>query len=109
MTSWDKKSVKEMRSIQDKTLRTFIREQIYPFSPFYRRMFKKHKIDPDSIRCVHDLQKLPFTDKQDIAPSAENKARYKDIVLQPNEKSIKKYFPKGRLIGTSLLHIVTIA
>ena len=36
-------------------------------SPFYRKMFAKHNIDPDEIRTPQDLSRLPFTTKTDLA------------------------------------------
>jgi phenylacetate-CoA ligase len=35
-------------------------------SPFYRRMFRKHRIDVSKIRTLEDLTHLPFTDKTDL-------------------------------------------
>ncbi len=34
--------------------------------PFYRRKFAEMNITPDSIRSAEDLQRLPFTTKQDL-------------------------------------------
>ncbi len=33
-------------------------------SPFYRKLFKAHKINPRSIKTFEDLEKLPFTTKE---------------------------------------------
>lgn len=35
-------------------------------SPFYKAMFEKHSIDIKSIQKTTDLQKLPFTNKEDL-------------------------------------------
>lgn len=35
-------------------------------SAFYREMFSREGIDPRSIRCVKDLERLPVTTKQDL-------------------------------------------
>lgn len=35
-------------------------------SPFYQRMFKEHNIDINTIRYLEDLQRLPFTEKEDL-------------------------------------------
>ena len=34
-------------------------------SPFYKRMFKDHSIDPNSIKSINDLQSIPVTTKED--------------------------------------------
>lgn len=35
-------------------------------SPFYRKRFAEHHIMPEDIRSLDDLQKIPFTTKQDL-------------------------------------------
>ncbi|HKL08067.1 MAG TPA: AMP-binding protein [Bacteroidales bacterium] len=35
-------------------------------STFYRELFKKHNIDISSIKTLEDLQKIPFTEKDDL-------------------------------------------
>ena len=35
-------------------------------SPFYRKRFAEHHIKPEDIRSLDDLQKIPFTTKQDL-------------------------------------------
>lgn len=35
-------------------------------SAYYQRMFRQNGINPDSIRTVDDLPKLPFTEKKDL-------------------------------------------
>lgn len=86
---------KEWEAERDLLLHRFINEQIYPFSPFYRRLFDAHKIKPSSVRRVRDLQHLPFTAKHDIAPTPDNPARAIDLVLQPTEDAIRHAAPKA--------------
>lgn len=92
-----KLSREEIKNLQNKKLACFIKHEI-PFSPFYRNMFKKNKISFDEIKTTDDLQKLPFTTKLDIAPTEDNPARPKQFILQPDEKLIKQYAPKLKLI-----------
>jgi phenylacetate-CoA ligase len=35
-------------------------------SPFYKRRFAEMKLDPESIRSLDDVRRLPFTTKQDL-------------------------------------------
>lgn len=43
--------------------------RVYMNVPFYRKKFDELKIDPDSFRSLDDLQKLPFTTKEDLRDS----------------------------------------
>jgi phenylacetate-CoA ligase len=79
-------------------LRRFINEQLYPYSPFYRRLFDTNKIDPRSIRTIEDLRRIPFTNKKDIAPTADNPTRHLDLVLQPDIEKLRKYAPQSKLL-----------
>lgn len=55
----------EIAAYQDERLREAI-AYVAAKSPYYQRMFAKAGIDPVSIRCVDDLQRLPFTEKRDL-------------------------------------------
>lgn len=91
---------KELRRLQDKKLRDFIIRQLYPFSPYYRRLFDRNKIKPDDIRTVEDLKRIPFTSKADFlgAPEEDITDRSREFFLRPTEESIKKYLPKVKLV-----------
>ena len=86
-------------------LHRFINEQIYPYSPFYRRVFDANKIDPHSIRTTDDLRRIPFTTKHDIAPTADNPTRHLDLVLQPDAEKIRRYAPKAKLLRLALTRL----
>jgi len=107
---------KELKELQSSKLRFFITRQLYPFSPYYRALFDKHKIKPEYIRTQEDLRIIPFTSKEDFLPKKDkpkgnglasnsqshNPQRFRDFVLQPDEKLIKKYWPKNKLIWLAL-------
>ncbi|HVR74507.1 MAG TPA: AMP-binding protein [Planctomycetota bacterium] len=87
-------------------LRSFLREQILPFSPHYRRVLGE-AFNPDSIRTLDDVAKLPFTTKEMIAPTREDPQRARDFVLQPTPELIREHWPIGkklRLLGGKILH-----
>jgi phenylacetate-CoA ligase len=89
MNDWEKigrLSRAEHKKMQDGKLRDFIAHQIYAFSPYYRALFDKHKINPDRIRTVEDLRYIPFTSKNDFISTAEAPRSSKDFILQPNEE-----------------------
>lgn len=87
----------EIKELQNKKLKLFVKHEL-PFSPFYRELFKKHNISFDEIQTTDDLQKIPFTSKADIAPTQDEPARPRQFILQPDEKLIKKYAAKSKLL-----------
>jgi len=57
-----RESTKEM---QEKKLHELL-DYVYRQSAFYRELFNKDGIDPDSIKTIEDLQKIPPTTKEDL-------------------------------------------
>lgn len=103
--AWERLSFqpwKELKELQSRKLRFFITRQLYPFSPYYRALFDKHKINPRYIRSQEDLRIIPFTSKEDLIPRKDNPQHFRDFILQPDEKSIKKYWPKNKLLCLAL-------
>ncbi|MEW5947594.1 MAG: AMP-binding protein [bacterium] len=93
MRNWDRLSRTELRQMQSNKLRDFVQRQVYPYSPFYRRLFDERGIKPGSIRTADDLKKLPFTTKADVAPTPDDPAKPRSIILQPDESKIKQFAP----------------
>lgn len=60
-----KKNVKELSDIQLKKLKKMIIHS-YNNVPFYRELFIRANINPDDIKKIEDLQKLPIITKKDI-------------------------------------------
>lgn len=58
-------SKKEIKEYQDGLLRKAV-DYLAVNSPYYRRMFAEKGIDPAGIRCIEDLEKVPFTEKKDL-------------------------------------------
>ena len=50
----------QLKRLQD------LAERVYATVPFYKKAFDEQGIKPDEIRSLEDLQKLPFTLKQDL-------------------------------------------
>jgi len=55
----------EMTYLQTERLKRTI-ERVYQNVPTYRDKMQKAGIEPKDIKCLDDLKKLPFTDKQDL-------------------------------------------
>ncbi len=101
-------SRQDIKALQDKTLHNFINTQVYPFSPHYRQLFDQHKIDPQSIRSVEDLKRIPFTSKADFVddPQVSGKQKAIEFVLQPDAEKIRKFWPKGKMLSLALTKVL---
>ncbi len=67
----------QQKYVEDKLCR-YVRDYIYPFHPYYRKLMKEKGIDPDSIRTLDDFRRaIPITEKADTL--VDQKA----FVLQP--------------------------
>jgi len=60
-----KLSRKEIERIKLKRLR-WILKYVYKNNSFYKNRFKEAGVDVDKIKSVEDLQKIPFTTKEDL-------------------------------------------
>ena len=89
------------KQLQDKLLKNFVRNQI-PYHPFYRNLFKKNNISFSDIKTADDLKKLPFSAKEDVAPTSKEPKKFLDFILQPNEQSIKQYATINKKIKSIL-------
>jgi phenylacetate-CoA ligase len=63
--SMERMPVEDLKEIQEKKLRALV-NNVYNYSPFYKRKFKELGLHPSDIRGLEDLPKLPFTKKQDL-------------------------------------------
>lgn len=98
-TNWKKLShlpAAELKALQNKKLKHFVQHYL-PYSPYYRGLFERTGLKFSDIQTTDDLQKIPLSSKEDIAPSEDDRARPRQFILQPDEKLIKKYASKGTL------------
>jgi phenylacetate-CoA ligase len=87
--TWGKVPLGEVRERQGRKLHRFLTRKVYPYSPFYKRMFDALKLNPERIRRVEDLKYLPFTTKADLAPTADNPDRFREFIIQPSPEQLK--------------------
>ncbi len=80
---WRGVSPREIRRRQDRMLARFVREELYPFSPFYRDLFDRRGIRPERIRGLDDLRRIPFTTKTDLVDPARPEA-FRRFILRPS-------------------------
>jgi phenylacetate-CoA ligase len=57
-----------LEALQLKRLQGML-ERVHANVPFYRETFKKHGISPGDVKTLDDLQRMPFTLKQDMRDS----------------------------------------
>ncbi len=55
----------EMRELQGRRLHKIV-DYVYHNVPFYRHKLQEMNIEPDDIRSIDDITRLPFTTKQDL-------------------------------------------
>ena len=80
----------ELRLLQGRQLRTFLRQCVVPFSAHYARVFAESGLKPEDIRSVDDLARLPFTSKRDLLPTPESPKRVLDFVLKPQPDVLRR-------------------
>ena len=87
---WDRLTISEQRRIQNDKLHRFLTDVIAPFSPYYRKLFAEHKIDPRRVRTVEDLRQLPFTSKADLLPTSEQPEKFREFIITPELSVLKR-------------------
>jgi len=65
---WPRDKLQELQLTQLKNLLVHAYETV----PYYRRLFRKQGITPESIVTLQDLQKLPFTTRKDVQQNLED-------------------------------------
>ncbi len=103
---YDEMNSDEILRTQERKLRDYLRYQLYPFSPFYRKLFDDKGVDVNQINSVKDLEKIPLTKKEDIIPDDENPKKYKDLILQPDLQKIKQFWPRSKQFGLKVKDIL---
>ena len=99
MSSWrgiTSLTYSQIKNLQNQRLHYFINTHVYPFSPYYHKLFDEKKIDPRQIRTKEDLKRIPFICKSDLIDK-DNQQRFRDFILQPDKEKIGKYWSKSRL------------
>jgi phenylacetate-coenzyme A ligase PaaK-like adenylate-forming protein len=95
-------SAADLRRLQDRALAQFVREELYPFSAHYRRVFDAAGVSPRDVRGRDDLRRLPFTTKEDLLTAQTDPEHRLDFVLRPSPASIKAHWPFLRKLALVL-------
>ena len=92
----------ELEDVQRRALQRFVREELYPFSAHYRRMFDAAGLKPRDVRSPEDLRRLPLTTKKGLIDAQLDPARKRDFVLIPTPETIRAHWPLARKLGLLL-------
>ena len=104
-TTWDRlahASPAEVRAIQERSLRTYVTQELYPFSKHYRRIFDQAGVRPSDIRTLGDLEQLPLTTKHDFLEAQSKPETKRDFVVIPSPATIKNSWPFMRKLALVL-------
>ncbi len=90
---------REIKELQDKKFRAFIRYQVWPNHPYYRRLFKEQNVDPYNITCIEDWAryKIPLVRKTDY------KDNLRQFVLNPSQVDDKER-PPADIVSNLMTH-----
>ena len=59
--AWDRRKPSWIRNAQDKALRRYLGQDVYPYSPYYQVRFDEAGVGQKGIKSRADLDKLPLT------------------------------------------------
>jgi len=68
MANFYMKSADDQKEASFRRLSDYIRDVLYPYHPYYRKLFQENGIKPSDIRTPADLSKIPVTYKDDYRP-----------------------------------------
>jgi phenylacetate-CoA ligase len=100
MQAWSKISrmpANNIKKLQDELLCKIVQDQIAANHPYYSSLFKREGIEPTLIKGSSDLDKIPFTTKQDLLPGEVDPQRAKQFILQKPEGL--EGAPKPKMLG----------
>ena len=80
----------EIKKFQEEKLRETL-AYVSLHSPYYKRLFSEHTIDPSKISCLEDLKQIPPTTKADIQKYND------DFICVPKEQLIDYVTTSGTL------------
>src|SRR5581483_11493100 len=82
--AWERRKPSWIRNAQDRALRAYLAQDVYPYSPYYQVRFDEAGVGQRGVKTRADLDKLPLTAFDDVVNPAS-------VVLRPDEQSIQQY------------------
>jgi len=88
-------TIDELKRFQLEKLQALVKHA-YENVPFYRRVFDEHKLKPDDIVTLNDLQKIPLLHKEDVRNNLE------DFIARNYDRSKLRYITTNGTSGKPL-------
>jgi hypothetical protein len=82
--AWDRRKPSWIRNAQEKALRRYLAQDVYPYSPYYQVRFEEAGVGQRGVKTRADLDKLPLSTFDEIVNPAS-------VVLRPDEQTIQQY------------------
>ena len=96
MVCWDPRIEEmpkdELQRMQYKLLKSLV-YRLYSFSPFYHDRMKEQKVQPDDIKELSDVKKLPFMFKRDLRDG------YPDKIFTASQEDLVRYHVSSGTTG----------
>lgn len=97
----ERKSPEEIKAFQEQKLAETL-SYVSRHSPYYGRIFEKHGIQPEDIRTLEDLARIPVTTKDDLQ-------QYNDDFLCVDRENIIDYVTTSGTLGQPVTFALTEA
>lgn len=79
----------QLKKLQYRSLKSLV-SNLYSFNSFYHDRMKQHKVHPDDIKCLEDVNKLPFMHKSDLRENYPTK-----MFTAPKEEIVRYHVSSG--------------
>ena len=81
---WERRKPSWIKKAQDRALRRYLAQDVYPYSPYYQVCFDEAGVGQRGVKTRDDLDQLPLTTFDDVVNPAS-------VVLRPDEQSIQQF------------------
>ncbi len=101
-TSWSRLSRMSpgaLRRLQERGLRRQVREELYPFSAWYRALLDRAGVGPRELRGEADLARLPLTSRAQLAAAG---CPPRAFDLAPSPRATREHWPFARKLALAL-------
>ena len=78
-------SSEEQRKFSQQKFIQFLRDIVFPYHPYYRKLFKEFGLHPEDMKSDEDIRQIPLTEKKDLAANPDQ------FILQPNFPEKRKH------------------
>jgi len=72
----------------------YMKDVVYPYSPYYRRIMKERDIHPDELKTYEDFRRIPITRKEDIVAHQDEFTVMPAFPGMPNRHEVEELGPE---------------